>query len=221
MTPITDRSQAVEPGFAQVREALVKFRGKVVDYEWGKWGGQLVDPDTGIAKEPREFFDINCVDVEVLETKEELNMDISQKYNFRINCSKYKGSFWIDQFLASADEHKVLIPDGLVGKVITWLKVTQEADDPKYNATGFIIADVGDASPTPTSEEPVSTKLPIDILYDLAVGKTEKELESAIETHPELVKSPMFPMVKSGIFLKSLLGEGRLVLVDGKFQLPG
>lgn len=231
--PITDRSQAIEGGFAQVREALVKFKAKVTDYEWGKWGGELVDEATGKAKPPREFLEINCVDIEVLEYTEELSMDISEKYNFRMNCSDYRGSFWVEKFLESADRFKVLIPDGLVGKIVTWEKVTLEAFDkkgnptPKYDATNYVIAGVEEAGApklkTETSKaESVAPTLadPVALVHNLAIGKTEAELKSAIETHPALEGSLVHPMAKAGVLTQSLIGEGKLALVNGKYQIP-
>jgi hypothetical protein len=253
--PITDRSQAKEGGFAQVREALLKFKGTVIPEdtrgnktEFAMWGGELVDAQ-GKKKQPREFLQIVCKDVEILEVAEEITMDIAEGFSFRENCSDFKGSFWIDMFLASADKFKIMIPDGLMGKRITWEKMTLEAVDkdgnakPEYNSTNYVIVGVeaGD-KPQPKkvaakvttkagtpSTTPVEVKVtgeaiiadPMDIVEGLAIGKTEAELKTAITTHPAFISSPVAPMAKSGIITQALLNAGRLVLVDGKYQKPG
>jgi len=141
--PLTDRSQAQESGFAQVKAALQKFKGTVTKAEFGKWGGKLVD-DEGKPLPPKEFLEINTTDIEVLEVTEELSMAVDE-WNFRVNCSDYKGSFWVERFLESADKFKLLVPDDLVGKRITWEKVTLEATGkdgvpkPQFNSTNYVI----------------------------------------------------------------------------------
>ena len=100
--PITKREEAKESGFAQVREAMLSFAGDVVSAEFGQWGGKLIDEDTGKPILPREFLEVSCVNVEVLEVTEELVMAIDE-WNFRVNCSDFKGSFWVEKFLESAD----------------------------------------------------------------------------------------------------------------------
>ena len=123
--PLTDRKQAKDGGFAQVRGALQKFKGTVDSAEFDKWGGKLVDDD-GKPVPPREFLEVSCSGVEVLEVTEELSMEVTE-WNFRVNCSDFNGSFWVDKFLESADRFKLQIPEGLIGKRITWEKVTREA----------------------------------------------------------------------------------------------
>lgn len=157
--PLTDRKEARESGFAQVREAMLSFTGDVVAPEdpadwFGQWGGKLIDEETGKPIPPREYLEINCVNVVVNEVTEELAMPVDE-WNFRVNCSDFKGSFWVEEFLASADEHKILIPDGLGGKRITFRKVTLEAVDgkgvrkPKFDSTNFIIDKI-EAAPKAT-----------------------------------------------------------------------
>ena len=233
--PLTDRSQAKEGGFAQVREALKKFSGKVTNVEWGKWGGQLVDDKTGLPKPPREFLEITCEDVVILESTEEISMDISEQFTFRENCSDFKGSFWIERFLESADKFKILIPDGLLGKTVTWERVILEAFDskgnakPEFNSTNFIIIGIENAGASkPKASKPQESGTiappaladPMVVVQALAIGKTEEELKSAIETHPALIGTPVHPMAKAGVITQALLGEGKLALVDGKYQLP-
>lgn len=237
--PLTDRSQAKDGGFAQVREALKKFKGLVTGCEWGKWGGELIDEKTGLAKPPREFLEITCEDVVILESSEEISMDISELFTFRENCSDYKGSFWVERFLESADKFKILIPDGLVGKIVTWEKVTLEAYDkkgnpkPEFNSTNFIIIGIENAGaskpktskpkelvPEGGAVAPPALTDPMVVVQALAIGKTEGELKSAIEIAPALIGTPVHPMAKAGIITQALLGEGKLALVDGKYQLP-
>ena len=211
MSPIVDRKEARESGFAQVREALQSFEGDVVSAEFGQWGGKMIDEETGNPIPPREFLEINCVNVKVLTVSEELAMPIDE-WNFRVNCSDFKGSFWVDVFLASADKFKLLIPDNLVGKRITWEKVTLEAVDkngvrkPKFDATNFIIAGVGAASqatpapavvaaPAPAvvpdtgsgAATPVAD--PMEVEMELSVGNTDAQFRQAIALHPSFVNS--------------------------------
>lgn len=231
--PITDRSQAKEGGFGQVRAALQKFEGTVQSAEFDEWGGQLVDPDTGQQLPKKEFLEIQCSDVEVLEVTEELSMDVSD-YSFRVNCSDYKGSFWVDMFLESADRFKIQIPDGLVGKRLVFEKKTLEANDPKYNSTNYVIAGV-QGKPAPkvakkTQEEPAEeVMIPgssedidyMELLKEIAVGKTDSQLKTAVALHPTFSGSPLLPLAKSGTLVQALLGEGKLVLDEnGKYQLP-
>jgi len=120
--PLYNKADAKKGGFAQTRDALQSFEGLVVRAEDGKWGGKLVDEDTGKPLPPREFFEIECTEVVPLEVSEELSMDISDSFSFRVNMSEYEGSFWVDEFLASADRAGILLPDGLVNKRISFKK---------------------------------------------------------------------------------------------------
>ena len=248
--PLTDRSQAKEGGFGQVREALQKFEATVSSAEFDMWGGKLVD-DEGKPIAPREFLEITCTDVLPLEVTEDLSMDISELYSFRVNCSEFKGSFWVDKFLESADKLKLLVPDGLVGKRITFQKVTLEAKDPKYNSTSYVMVGVKAAgaakvvkvtapaatvtvvTPTPVATEPVEVTAeqaavetavvanPMDIALALAIGKTETQFRTAISLDPTFAGSPLLPLAKAGAITQALLNESKLVLVDEKYQLPG
>lgn len=234
--PLTDRSQAKESGFAQVREALQKFEGTVASAEWGQWGGKLVDED-GNKIPPREFLEVSNVDVEVLEVTEELVMPI-EEWNFRVNVSEYKGSFWVEEFLASADKAKVLIPDDLGGKRIVWKKVTLVARDPKYNSTNFVLESIkGEVKVAP---KVVKVKTPITVVeeeaeevpdegggidpmeaaLELAIGKTEAQFRTAVSLDPQFANSPLLPMAKAGVITQSLVNDGKLVLVDKKYQKP-
>ena len=231
--PITDRKQAKEGGFAQVRGALQKFKGKVVKAEFGQWGGKLVDDD-GKPVPPREYLEIETVDVEVLEVTEDLSMDVTE-WNFRVNCSEFNGSFWIEKFLESTDKFKLLVPDELVDKVITFEKVTLEARDPKYNSTNYVIVAVegGGAVPAavkpkviakaqaatpvevaePEEEEEAESTDPMDMVLDLAAGKTETQFRTAIAIDPRFTGNPLVGMAKAGIVTQSLINEGKLQLV--------
>ena len=154
--PITNSAEAKEGGFAQVREALVAFEGDVVEQdargsktEFATWGGTAINPDTGLPFPPKEYLQVVCTNVVVTESVEAVTMDISEGWTFRVNCSDFKGSFWIDAFLASADKFKVQIPAGLIGKRIGFRKVVLEAKpkkdgtvNHKFDATGFVITSV-------------------------------------------------------------------------------
>lgn len=232
--PLTDRSQAKKGGFQQVREALVKFEGTVTNAEFGQWGGTLIRDD-GKPAPPREFLEISCEDVEVLEVTEELSMPIDE-WNFRINCSDYEGSFWVDKFLESADRNKIQIPDELIGKRIIWEKVDFEftrKDGTEVNAPNFVIAEVkGEnkaAKPAPkvvskeakTSEpEEVtpeaaesSSKDPMDVAFEEAIGKTEAQFRTAITTNPLFINSPLLSMAKAGVLTQAWVNDGKLALV--------
>jgi len=165
--PITNSAEAKEGGFAQVREALVAFEGDVVEQdargsktEFATWGGTAINPDTGLPFPPKEYLQVVCTNVVVTESVEAVTMDISEGWTFRVNCSDFKGSFWIDAFLASADKFKVQIPAGLIGKRIGFRKVVLEAKpkkdgtvNHKFDATGFVITSVatkGSVSPKVT-----------------------------------------------------------------------
>lgn len=221
--PITRREDAEEGGFAQVRKVLQKFKGLVTGVTFDMWGGQLIDEE-GRKRQPREFLEIAFTGVEVLETSEELTMDISEQWTVRINCSDFKGSFWVEMFLASADKFKVLIPDGLKDKILTMEKQGLEADDPKYNASGWVIVGVeGTGNPTPKSAQSTAPQTgeassPMDTVEALAIGKTEDELKAAI---PDTLKGdPMLPLAQAGLMTQALLNEKRIALVDGKYQKP-
>lgn len=217
--PITDRTQAKDAGFAQVREVLQKFKGDVIDVQWGQWGGQLVD-DKGRKKKARDFMEIISINNEVLESTEPLSMDITEKYTFRVNTSDYKGSFWIDLFLASADKLKILIPDGLKNKCVTWEKMTLENEKPEFNKTDWVIAGIEDIKAGAAKPATSANVDPMTLIVGLAIGKTDAELQAAIDTSPELAGSQVLPLAKSGMLTQALIKEKRIVLVDGKYQKP-
>lgn len=231
MSPIIDKKEAKESGFAQVRAALQSFEGDVVSAEWGQWGGQLIDPDTGQPIPPKEFLEVSCTGVKVLTVSEELAMPIDE-WNFRVNCSDFKGSFWVEDFLESADKAKLLIPDDLIGKRIVWTKVTRSWDikGKVVDYSNFVIGKVTGASGTapvvvgpedPGMPKPEATPVtdPMEIAVDLASGKTETQFRSAASLHPAFVGTPFLAMAKGGLMTASLVEEGRLVLgADGKYQ---
>lgn len=236
---ITDRTQAKKGGWAQVREALVKFEGTVT-----KAGFDEYPPKTGVDGEmmpKKEFLEIECNEVEVLEVTEELTMTIDE-YNFRVNCSDFEGSFWVERFLESADKVKLQIPEELVGKRVVWEKVTLEAFDkggqptPKFNSTNYIIAGVkgetAPAKPAPTVVAKAKTPEVVvvvgtgeapdlaEMALEFAVGKTEAQLKTAIAFDPAFASSPLLSLIKSGVLTTQWVNEGKLVVVDSKYQKP-
>jgi hypothetical protein len=225
--PVTKTEDAKQGGFQQVREALEKFEGDCVGVEYGQWGGKLVD-DNGKPLPPREYYEILSANNAVLLSTEELSMDISEKFSFRVNCSEYRGSFYIDDFLGSIEKQGLLFPDGLVGKRLVWQKFTHEAKNPMYNSVNFILEKVvGDAKiPSPVPQEN-SAKVSssgntdmnlTDIVLNLAVGKNPTQLRNALNLQPELRASSLFPLIQSGALVKDLVEGGRLTIgADGLY----
>jgi hypothetical protein len=244
--PLTDRSQAKEGGLKQVREALTAFEGDVVAQdardnktEWGQWGTMV--GDDGKPRPPKEYLQIACVNVVPREFTEELSMDISEGWNIRINTSEYKGSFWVDAFLLSAEKAKVIVPEGMIGKRILFKKFTLQAvnkdgtPNPKFDSTNFVIDKViGEAgayvppsapvqSQTATTAQPATTVPasqpatnstdPMDIAMDIAVGKTEQQFRTAIALNPAFANSPLLSLAKAGAVTQTLVTEGKLKLV--------
>jgi len=232
--PIWKQEEAKDTGgFAQVREALQKFEGDVLDIIEGQYAPRL--DDEGNPMPPREYVDVLCINNKVLETTEPLSMDISQKYSFRINCSDAKNSFWVDKWLASADKAKLLMPDGIKGKRIVFKKVTQVAKNPQYNYTSYIIDKVlgtvalpqtadevpteGTApAPAPVQTATTPTGDPMVIALELAVGKTEAQFRSAAALHEAFIGSPFLQLAKAGALTQTLVNEGKLKLVDNIYQ---
>ena len=240
--PITDRSKLRKGGFAQVREALQKFEGDVVRAEFGQWGGQLFD-DEGRPRPPREFLEIDNVNVRVLEVTEELSMPI-EEWSFRINSSEAEGTIW-DKFLESADNAKLLIPDDLVGKRIVWQKVTIIGSEPRFTTSNYVIAGVkAPVKPAPKIVAKVQTAKvqpakalaeveadtaeateaestdPMEVAAGIAMGKTEAQFRSAIALNPLFSNSPLLAMAKAGAITQALVNEGRLVIVtEGNKQI--
>ena len=234
--PVYRKEDAKTGGFQQVREALVAFEGDVVKVESGQWGGQLVDNE-GKPVAPREFFEIETTNNVPLKVIEDLSMDIAERFSFRVNMSDYEGSFWVDEFLTSADKNKILLPDGLIGKRVTFKKITREALDrkgnptPRFNVTNFIIDKVAvkkaaiaktviSPPSTPEKKKGIVEDDPMALVCDLAVGKTEQQLRSAAGLHPKLIGSQILPLVKTGLATTALVADGKLILVDGKYQKP-
>lgn len=224
MTPIVDRKQARESGFAQVREALLSFEGDVVSAEFSTWPGGGMGTD-GKPLPTKDYLEISCVNVKVLEVSEELAMPVDE-WNFRVNCSDFKGSFWIEEFLKSADEQKVLIPDGLVGKRVTFTKKTLESVDskgvrkPQFDSTNYVITGINGGNSVPAAPA-------IDLMataMTVAVGKTETQFRSAISLHKDFANSPMLQLAKTGALTKTLVDSGALVeAVEGNktvYRLP-
>ena len=235
--PVYRKEDAKTGGFQQVREALVAFEGDVVKVESGQWGGQLVDNE-GKPVAPREFFEIETTNNVPLKVIEDLSMDIAERFSFRVNMSDYEGSFWVDEFLTSADKNKILLPDGLTGKRVTFKKITREALDrkgnptPRFNVTNFIIDKVAvkkaaiaaktviSPPSMPEQEKGIVEDDPMALVCDLAVGKTEQQLRSAAGLHPKLIGSQILPLVKTGLATTALVADGKLILVNGKYQKP-
>lgn len=227
--PVTKTEDLKEGGFAQVREVLQKFKGKVTSAPFDLWGGQLVDPATGKSRPPREYFELNFTDVEVLEATDELSMDISEQWSVRINCSAVKNSFWGKMFLPSAEANKIVVPDGFPGKILTMEKQTYEADDAAFNKTDWVVVAVEEGgNPAPktkaakaeTTIAPTATVDPMAFITELAIGKSEDELKTAIAGAKELQGSPVLPLAKTGMITQQLVNDGKLALVDGKYQKP-
>jgi len=242
--PVYKKEEAKSGGFQQVREAIQVFEGDVVKVEEGQWGGQLVD-DQGKSKPPKEYFEIETTNNVVTEATEDLSMDISERFSFRINMSEYLGSFWVDAFLESADRNKVLLPDGLKGNRVTFRKMTLEGSEPKFNVTNFVIDKVIKKAATapkivakPAIAKPVviAPKVvqpsvagaeagttveddPMELALILAIGKTEQQFRSAAGLHPKLIGSQLLPLIKTGLASQALMVEGKMVLgEDGKYQ---
>ena len=235
---LLDRSKAKESGFGQVRKAILKFEGDVVRAEFGLWGSQL--DENGKPLPPREFLDIETVNNTVLEIAEEPSMDITERFSFRVNCSESRGSFWVEDFLLSADENKILLPDGLIDKRVTWVQKTRvsSSGNPAFNSTNFVIESV---KPIPDKDTPkpvgtaakektvenkeASMEAFMEAAKSLAIGKTEAQFRVAASMDKVLMESPsLLAMAKSGLITSALLQEGALVEVkDGNktvYQLP-
>lgn len=239
--PLYDREQARKGGFAQVREALQSFEGDVVRAEDGEWGGQRFDND-GNPLPKREYFEVECINNVPLEVTEELTMDITESFSFRVNMSEWDGSFWVDEFLASADKVKILLPDGLIGKRVVWKKVikTWDIKGEVITYANFIIAEVKKAQgPAPrvvpkTAQAPATIAAPakvevpaeeaeveastpavdpMEVAMELAVGKTEAQFRMAIGLNPAFAGSPLLSLAKSGAITQSLVNDGKLTLV--------
>jgi len=230
--PIYKQDEAVEGGWAQVRKAMTKFEGDVVRVEEGKWPTGGFDAETGKPFLPKEYFEITCADVKVLETSEELEMEVDgREFSFRVNCSNAKNSFWVEDFLGSADKVGLLMPDGLLGKRLVFLKYTREAGEVKFNYTNYIIDSVlGDAkSPlkaddvpaVPTQPAPPPATDGMKEALELAVGKTEDQFKTAARTNTIILSAQLLPVIQAGALQRSFVETGQLVVdEDGVYQKP-
>jgi hypothetical protein len=224
--PLTNRDEAKEGGWKQVREAVQVFEGDVVKAEFGQWGGQLID-DAGKPVPPKEFLEVACVSVNVIEVMGEMSF-IPTEFGFRVNCSDFKNSFWVEDFLLSADKAKLLIPDDMIGKRIRFKKASRVGSDPKYTSTNFIIdAVLGASGSAPIATTPAPSPVPATTgadpmveLLELAVGKTEAQFRSAVSLNPAFANSPFLALVKAGAITASLIKEGKLKIVkDGSKEV--
>lgn len=244
--PLTNRSEAKEGGFAQVRAALKKFKMDVTSAEFGQWGGKLVDEDTGKPLIPREFLEIGGNNFVALETTEPLSMEVLE-WNFRVNCSDYKGSFWVEKFLESADKFNILIPDGILNQSVTFERVTLEAvnkdgvRNPKFDSTNYVIVGIEpiqggapvsappQAAPAPAPNNGGNggggdASDPMALCVTLALGKTEQQFRTAAQMNPGL--SALLPLIKAGHVTQSLVNDGKLMLQDDGngqqiYRIPG
>ena len=225
--PLYDRSQAKESGFAQVRESMVAFEGDVVAVEEGEYPAKP-DGQGGVMKKG-EYIDIKNINVKVLEVTEELTM-IPTEWDFRVNTSMSKGSFWIEEFLKSADDNNIQMPNGLVGKRILWRKKSMpfKIKGEDKVATNFVIDKIVGSSPavapkiTPVSTPAVTSPAPavdlMEVALELAVGKTEALFREAVSSHPQFVSSPLLPLAKAGGVTQALLSTNKLKLVGDVYQ---
>lgn len=205
-------------GFAQVRKALNIFEGTVLDAQFGQW-------DAG-----REYIEITTGDNIPIEVTEDLDMDITSKYNFRINCSESPRSFYIADFLEACDKLKLIVPDDLIGKRIRWRKVRREASKPEFSTENFIPETVlgSDLLVQAPSLQPVATPQaekaefdPIQAMLSLAVGKTEKQFRTAVSLDPRFQGSPLLAMAKMGAVTETFIKEGKLILEDDVYRKVG
>ena len=215
--PITDRGEAKESGWRQIRAALRVFEGDVIGADFGMWPeGNLTRAD-GTPVPPREYLEIVCTKLKILEALEELSF-IPDEFTFRVTCSDYKGTFWVEDFLASADTYKLLIPEELVGKRITWKWVSRKYVIQGRNVeTGnFVIAGVKELIPPEVAPEPIhqGTEDLMAIALEIAVGKTEAQFRSALSLHPLFSNSRVLQMAKVGAVTAALVDEGSLVVVN-------
>ena len=151
------------------------------------------------------------------------------EWNFRVNCSNYKGSFWVEDFLESADKAKLLIPDDLIGKRIVWKKASRSWDIKGREVTysNYVIDRVmssgarvvtpqviAEAAPVQQTSPDVPAEDPMEVAVGLAVGKTETQFRSAASLHQVFIANPaILSLARAGAITKALVDEGKLVLV--------
>lgn len=213
--PVTKRSEAKESGWAQVRAALTKFEGDVLSADFDTYPPSV--GEDGKPLPPKEFLEVVCANVKVLEFTEPLSMDINgQEYTFRVNCSDYTGSFWIEDFLEAADRFKLLIPDDIVGKRLLWKRLSREFDikGVKRYAVGFVVDGVIGSAATSDSGgvAPAAVLDPMVVSLELAVGKTEEQFRSSISLSPGL-DDAFKTLAKTGAITNYLVTENKLVIV--------
>ncbi len=225
--PTWKKEEARESGWAQTREVIQSFEGDVSKVELGIWAPRA-NPD-GSMQEPKEFIDITSINNRVLETLEEPSMDITASYNFRVNMSDFKGSFWVEKFLDACEKLHILLPDGLQGKHIVWKKMTQEAVRkqkggvttrvPEFDSTNFVPVVIGVSAqqnvPIQATVPAATVTDPMELIMNLAIGKTDAQFKSAIGLDPVFVNSPYLPLAKSGAIMQTLLAQGKVKLVAG------
>ena len=219
MSPLWDRTQAKDAGFAQVRDAIQAIEGNVDSLTYDMWPSGF--GDDGKPKPPKEFLEVKLSNVHVLEASEELSMDVEGKeFSFRVNCSESRGTFWVEDFLKSADDLKIVMPEGLKGKRVIFKKATRIAKNPKFTVSNFIIAGVGNvtktsapAGGTTTPAPAAPTADPMDIALELAIGKTEAQFRTAISLDPRLAGNSILSLAKAGAVTSALVKEGKLVEV--------
>lgn len=222
--PITRSDEAKEGGFTQVREALQSLEMDVVAADYGDWGDSQK-----YGKGPQEFLSLDGENVVVLESTEELSMDISQEYNLRINCSDYKGSFWVEHFIPSCEAHKLILPDSrigdpgnLIGKRLAFKKVAMEyqTKDGGGVKNDYVVVGVKEIKKgTSKVDAPAPTEASTEeelagVVIDLADGKTAAQFKSAASLNTSLRGSPLLPMIQSGELVQGLIDDGLLVVEE-------
>ena len=229
--PTYNKSEAKENGWAQTRAAIQKFQGDVLKVEVGQWGARPKADGTGM-QDGKEFMDITSINNKVLASTEAPSMDISASYNFRVNMSDFKGSFWIEKFLDQCDKLHILLPDGLQGKNITWEKQTQQSikngvHNPEFDSTNYVPIAIGQGQVNPvapvfpqTAQPTPAITDPMEAILTLAIGKTDAQFKSAIGLDPAFVGSPYLPLAKSGAIMQTLLAQGKVKLVAGADGKP-
>ena len=202
--PITKKDQAKEGGFQQVRNALQEFVGDVTDAKFAEWG------PSQFSERRREYLEVSCTNLQIVKTSEELSF-IPTVFSFRVNCSDYVGSFWVDNFLDAADKAQLLIPDDLVGKRIRWVKAKKvyEIKGEEVIVENFVIGSIVEEERVATPPQSTDEDL-LAVAADLAVGKTEAQFRSALSVNPLFTGSPLLALAKSGLLAGALVQQGVL-----------
>ena len=244
MTKVFRTSEAKSGGWQQVRDNLTKFECVVTGVVMDSWGGTALGDD-GKPLPPKEYFEVKCSGLKPLVVSEPLEMDVEgQDFSFRINMSESKGSFWIDNFVASAEKNNVQLPDGLTGKLVIFTKDTKTfyKKDGSVNTTfkpqtNYVIEKVTNISGMPTAQvsapalavvAQVATTVapatqveadPMVIATGIADGRTEAEFREVIAMHPNFMGTPLLAFAKAGALTQTLVNEGKIKLgADGKYH---